>query len=108
MQDRLLDMYKEAGVRFIGSGHIHLHRQKTFSDIEHIWCPSTAFHPSNLPEQFDGSLGYLEYTFEGDNFTAELVTPPGLKHQSLVEIKQNGRYKYLKDVPVEPVSVNWR
>ena len=108
VQDRLLQLYLDAGVRFIGSGHIHLHRHKTFHGIDHIWCPSTAFHPSRLPEQFDGSLGYMKYTFEGDRFTAELVKPEGLLHRSLTDVRENGRYKYLKDVPPEPVNEDWR
>ena len=107
VHDRLEGFYREAGVRFIGSGHIHLHRKVEYDDVAHIWCPSTAFHPSNLPEQFDGSLGYVEYNFDGDDFTAELVTPEGLHHRSLADVKENGRYKYLKDVPTTSVEVDW-
>ncbi|MDA0339580.1 MAG: metallophosphoesterase [Proteobacteria bacterium] len=106
--DKLHDIYKAANVRFIGSGHIHLHRHKVFEGIAHVWCPSTAFHPSNLPPQFDGSLGYMEYVFDAHDFTATLVSPDGMNTRSLADVKENGRYEFLKDVPVEPVEVAWR
>jgi len=107
-QDRLNGLYRNAGVRFIGSGHIHLHRMTEITDIAHIWCPSTAFQPSPPPPNFDPSLGYLEYTFEGTDFLVDFIKPEGLVQSSLKRLKENGRYQFLKDVPAQPVEVDWR
>lgn len=108
VHDRLHGTYQQAGVRFIGSGHIHMHRHIQVDGIDHFWCPSTAFRPFNAQTDLDTSLGYLEYDFDGDEVTMRFVIPDGLDQVTLADIKENGKYKFLKDVPPQPVPVDWR
>jgi 3',5'-cyclic AMP phosphodiesterase CpdA len=101
----LLDAYP---VRFVASGHRHQHRILERRGVHHVWCPSTAFMPTEPAAGCDPALGFLEFTFEGEGFTVGAYTPGDLTPHVLGPLKENGRYAFLKDVPPRPVDVVWR
>jgi 3',5'-cyclic AMP phosphodiesterase CpdA len=105
--DRLERLFRDGGVRFVASGHRHQRRILRIGGIDHVWCPSTAFMPSEPVPGCDPSLGLLEFTFDGDGYAVAFHAPEGLTPHVLGPLKENGRYPFLKDVPPRPVAIPW-
>ncbi len=75
---RLLAALKKAGVKFIGSGHLHAYGSRTTDVFECVWCPTTAFvDPSRpRPTEVTWRTGFVEWQLTGDGFSHLLVQPP--------------------------------
>ncbi len=108
VQGRLHDLLLESGARFVACGHVHQRQTFSVDGIAHHWCPSTAFQPAAPRDGCDPALGFLEYKFEGNQYTVEFRSVRGLDAWVLEHIKENGKYAFLKDVPPQPVTVDWR
>lgn len=106
--ERLTALFQARGVRFVASGHRHQRRVRNIGGISHIWCPSTAFMPTTPEPECDPALGFLEFTFDGADYSVAFHAPEGLTPHVLGPLKENGRYAFLKDVPPRPVEVGWR
>ena len=72
------------------------------------WCPSTAFRPAEPRDGCDPALGFYEFTFDGDQYKVAFRTAPRLDQIVLDDLKENGKYAFLKDVPSMPVFAKWR
>jgi len=98
---RLLRRLRGAPVRVVVSGHLHCHRDVVRDGLRHVWAPSTAFLLHAEPEA-DAVVGILSVKLEPDGASVEMVEVPGLFAHDLIELKGNGRYKYLRDMPACP------
>ncbi|MBI1181617.1 MAG: metallophosphoesterase [Alphaproteobacteria bacterium] len=107
-RERLLVLLDAYPVRFVASGHRHQRRILERRGVRHIWCPSTAFMPTEPAPGCDPALGLLEFRFERDDVGVTFHAPDGLEPHILGPLKENGRHEFLKDVPPRPVDVAWR
>jgi 3',5'-cyclic AMP phosphodiesterase CpdA len=100
---RLLRRLRSAPVQTVVSGHLHCHRDVVRGGLRHVWAPSTAFlvHEPADPAA-DNILGILSVELGDDGGRVELVDVPGLVPYDLAELKGQGRYKYLRDMPACP------
>lgn len=90
-----------ADTRLIVSGHLHTHRDRVVEGIRHLWVPSCAFAGSHgYPD--DPACGFLTLDLDGDTVTTEAIRPRGLVSHDLADIKQHGRYKFLREMPPCP------
>jgi 3',5'-cyclic AMP phosphodiesterase CpdA len=98
---KLLALIKAAPVRLVVSGHLHSHRDVTQEGIRYIWAPALSFihaaHPSATP-----MVAALSFDFTNEAPQVELLQPPGLMSRDLAEIKEHGRYPFLRDMPPCP------
>lgn len=100
----LLDRLHRHGVRLVISGHLHASRDRVVDGIRHLWLPALAFlgdaRHGGLPE-----VGAVVVDFAGpEPAVAALPIPGGLTPHVLADIKQNGRYRFLRDMPPCPVD----
>jgi 3',5'-cyclic AMP phosphodiesterase CpdA len=78
---RLLSLLHSANVKLIASGHLHIHRERAFGDIMHVWGPAASFVCGESQEDLGGvrQLGVMEHLFEGDRVTSRFIRPDGLE-----------------------------
>ena len=97
----LLRLIKAAPVRLVVSGHLHSHRDVSRDGIRYVWAPALSFthaaHPGATP-----MVAALSLDFSDETASVELTHFPGLVARDLAEIKQHGRYAFLRDMPAEP------
>jgi len=69
----------------------------------HVWAPSTAFL-LDAPVDADAAavVGILSVIFDEDEVRIEVTEVPGLVAYDLAELKEHGRYRYLRDMPSCP------
>ena len=101
----LIALLRDAGVRFVASGHLHCHKQTMHEGMDLIWAPSTAFINGSatgaVPDHIAGTrleLGILVFDFDGGDYKVAFDCPTGLKQYYLHDIKQ-GKYAFLRDMP---------
>jgi hypothetical protein len=98
----LLDRLRRGGVRMVISGHLHARRDRVVDGIRHLWLPAVAF----LGAGGHGgapAVGALTIDFGGtEAVVSELPIEGGLTPHSLEAIKQQGRWKFLRDMPPCP------
>jgi 3',5'-cyclic AMP phosphodiesterase CpdA len=103
---RLLRRLRGAPVQVVVSGHLHCHRDVVREGLRHVWAPSTAFL---LREPADAAaaniVGILSVDLDDDGARIQMIDIPGLVAHDLAELKGNGRYKYLRDMPACPPPV---
>ena len=75
---RLLQYLADARVQFVASGHLHGYHRSRLSEIEIVWCPTTAFVDPGMtwPVEVSNRVGYLQWRFEGEDFEHRFVEPP--------------------------------
>lgn len=79
-RDRLLGLLERVDLRAVGCGHLHRYRQVQRGRATEVWAPATAFlapGADTLPDARQ-ELGYVEYTIEGGEVTAEFRYVPGM------------------------------
>lgn len=97
----LLDKLRACGVALVVSGHLHQYRDRVVEGLRHVWAPSTAFMASR-DLRGDKRPGLLTIDFAGEEPVIVPVRPEGLAAHDLDQIKGNGRYKFLRDMPPSP------
>jgi len=97
----LLRQLEDTPVRMIVSGHLHVHRDLVLDGRRHVWAPALAFVNGPLA---GGApvIGLLAFDFSTEDAQVELLRPDGLVAHNLAEIKQHGRWKFLRDMPPSP------
>ncbi|MGF1455051.1 MAG: metallophosphoesterase family protein [Alphaproteobacteria bacterium] len=90
--------------RFVISGHLHQSLRRRVDGVEHIWAPSTAFRSSQLKGPSDPELGMMVLTLMDRDYECTLLRPEGLISRDLDDIKEHGRYTWLRDMPPSPPS----
>lgn len=103
---RLLDLCAGPLVRFIVSGHLHQSSRQTLNGIELIWMPSTAFESSDPREDCDPRLGYMEFDLTDTEYVANIVRPDGLHPYTIAEVKEHGKYAFIRDMPPSPPDLD--
>jgi 3',5'-cyclic AMP phosphodiesterase CpdA len=98
---RLLQRLAGADVQLIVNGHLHQHRDRVVDGIRHLWAPSTAFAAPH-DHGGDGRCGVLSLDFSPSGVRTRVERPEGLISHDLARIKENGRYKFLRDMPHSP------
>jgi 3',5'-cyclic AMP phosphodiesterase CpdA len=78
---RLLSLLDQANVKLIASGHLHIHRERSFGHTTHVWGPAASFVCGESQEDLGGvrQLGVMEHLFEGDSVTSRFIRPDGLE-----------------------------
>ncbi|MFC4950004.1 metallophosphoesterase family protein [Pseudonocardia sp. GCM10023141] len=79
-RDRLLGLLERIDLRSVGCGHLHRYRQVRRDRAIEVWAPATAFLAAGEDSLPDGrqELGYVEYTVEGGEVTAQFRLVPGM------------------------------
>jgi 3',5'-cyclic AMP phosphodiesterase CpdA len=97
----LLVRLKAAGVRMVISGHLHASRDRDVEGIRHLWLPALAFlgsrHHGGQP-----AVGALVVDFSGEEAVVAPLPVTGLTPFVLEELKEHGRWKFLRDMPPCP------
>jgi predicted MPP superfamily phosphohydrolase len=97
---RLLELLAARGVRMVISGHLHLHARRGFAGLELVWAPATSFM-GNPARGGNPAPGLLMLHLE-EVPRIEVLRPDGLARLTLEEVKQHGRYRFLRDMPPAP------
>jgi 3',5'-cyclic AMP phosphodiesterase CpdA len=98
---RLLQKLRLSNVRFIVSGHLHQHRDRTFDGMRHLWVPAVSFAAPQLLGG-DPRCGFTVLDFSRDGVDVAIQRPEALVSHSLAAIKGYGRYQFLRDMPASP------
>jgi 3',5'-cyclic AMP phosphodiesterase CpdA len=98
---RLLRRLAAADVRLIVSGHLHAWRDREIGDLRHIWLPATSFIHANSAGGVP-MAGTVSLDLSSEVPVVTLHHPEGLETIDLAELKQHGRYKFLRDMPPCP------
>lgn len=101
VRTRLLEKLSRFDVRLIVSGHLHQHRDRTFSGQRQLWVPAVAFAAPHA-HGGDGRCGVAVLDFSQDNVEVTIERPRGLISHDLAAIKGHGRYRFLRDMPASP------
>lgn len=109
-RDALLGQFKEAGVRFVASGHMHQYKEFEIDGIRMIWAPSTAYLTTKPQPGTENVLGYLVYRFEGADFSVVLRRTEGAEPLTFYDFFDPSKHRSLKDVPYSPpdIAAAWR
>lgn len=98
---RLLARIVAARVPLVVSGHLHSHRDVVLDGIRYVWAPALSFthraHAGAAP-----MVAAMSFDLTGDEPDIALVDIPGLVGRDLAEIKEHGRWKFLRDMPPCP------
>lgn len=100
---KMLALLKKHGVRFVISGHLHSYRDAIIDGIRYLWLPPTSF----IGQTYPGSrpiVGMISIDVSGPAEIVTLHEPEGMVPIDLVELKQHGRYAFLRDMPHCPPS----
>jgi 3',5'-cyclic AMP phosphodiesterase CpdA len=98
----LLDRLRRGGVRMVISGHLHARRDRVVEGIRHVWLPALAFLGAG-GHGGEPAVGAVTIDFAGPEAeVAELPVEGGLTPHVLAEVKQHGRWKFLRDMPPCP------
>jgi 3',5'-cyclic AMP phosphodiesterase CpdA len=78
-RSRLVEMLGAVDLRLVASGHVHQHRDFTFSRVRHVWAPSAAFILSDARQEVIGlkEVGLVEYRFAPDSLEVRHVRAKG-------------------------------
>ncbi len=99
---RLEALLASVNWRFVLSGHLHQSMRRMVNGVEHIWAPSTAFRSGQLKGPSDPELGIMLLTLTDKDYEFSLIHPEGLESRALDDIKEHGRYQWLRDMPPCP------
>jgi 3',5'-cyclic AMP phosphodiesterase CpdA len=96
----LLALLRRHGVAMVISGHLHSTRDRVVEGIRHLWLPATSF----LSDGHAGTpaVGAVVIDFASQEALAAPLAMPPLAPLRLAEIKQHGRWKFLRDMPPCP------
>lgn len=74
----LLNRLGAAQLKFVANGHIHAYFHDTHSDVDFVWCPTTAFIIPNkkMPVAPTDRAGYLIWELDSKTHSHRLVEPP--------------------------------
>ncbi|TCR61231.1 metallophosphoesterase [Bosea sp. BK604] len=97
----LVQRFCRADIRLVISGHLHKYRDRPIDGLRHLWVPSTAFAGERGLEG-DARCGFAVLDFDGDHVGVEIIRPEGLISHNLAAIKQDGRYRFLREMPACP------
>ena len=94
-----LSLFKDAGVRFVASGHLHRDKRMEFDGIAHIWAPGTAFMSSGpRSETWGGApwVGFLDFQFSGDAYTVTTREPEDMLNIDLRNWARGEGHRYFQ------------
>ena len=97
----LMRLIRSSPVRLVVSGHLHAPRDVTLDGIRFVWAPALSFVGSPQPGATP-MVAATSFDFATDAAKVELVPIAGLVAYDLAEMKQNGRYAFLRDLPPCP------
>ncbi|AMJ61022.1 metallophosphoesterase family protein [Bosea sp. PAMC 26642] len=103
-RQELMKRLRGADLRLIVSGHLHTHRDRIVDGVRHLWAPALAFAGSH-GHTGDPACAFLVLSLDADEIAVEKIQPSGLISHELDAIKQNGRYKFLREMPPCPPDV---
>lgn len=101
---RLLALLLEAGVQMVISGHLHSSRDRVVDGIRHLWLPALAFLGS-ASHGGEPEVGAVIADFSRDVVRVSALPLPGAIAHDLAALKGRGRYRFLRDMPPCPPSV---
>jgi 3',5'-cyclic AMP phosphodiesterase CpdA len=97
----LMKLIRSAPVRLVVSGHLHSHRDVIHDGVRYVWAPALSFlhtaHSGSTP-----MVAALSLDLSSQAPGVEIVPLPGLVAHDLAEMKQHGRYAFLRDLPACP------
>jgi 3',5'-cyclic AMP phosphodiesterase CpdA len=100
---RLLRRLRRSPTQVVVSGHLHCHRDVVRDGLRHVWAPSTAFRlPAHVDADAAAILGILSLELDQGGARVKVIDVPGLVPYDLAELKGQGRYRYLRDMPACP------
>lgn len=105
-RSRLMNLVRSGHVRMVVSGHLHGHRDREIDGRRYLWLPSTAFLGAGVGSSIP-MVAAMSLDLSDQSPVAEFVPLPHLYPHKLSEIKQNGRYPFLRDTPACPPPVEW-
>ena len=78
---RIVALMRGKPIKMISSGHLHIMRQKTIEEVDHVWAPASSFVVGAMQEDLGGErvLGYVEHIFDKNHVTSRFVRPEGLE-----------------------------
>lgn len=98
---RLLARLRAHHVSLVISGHLHSTRDAVIGGIRHIWLPALAFLGAGKGGGVP-AVGAVTIDFSTEAPRVEPLPVPGLVAHDLAEIKQHGRWAFLRDMPACP------
>lgn len=100
-RDALLALLRRFGVAMVVSGHLHATRDRVVDGIRHLWLPAMAFLGSaahgGVPQ-----VGAVSIDFATEEPVVSALKVAGVTPHELDAIKQQGRYRFLRDMPPSP------
>jgi len=105
-RSRLMNLINAGYVRMVVSGHLHGHRDRVIDGRRYLWLPSTAFLGVGVGSSIP-MVAAMSLDLSDQNPIVEFIPLPGLHPHKLSDIKQNGRYPFLRDTPPCPPPVEW-
>jgi 3',5'-cyclic AMP phosphodiesterase CpdA len=97
----LMPRLRDGGVRLVISGHLHASRDRVVDGIRHLWLPAVAFlgggGHGGTPE-----VGAVTVDFGMQDAVVAPLAGAALTPHVLAEIKQHGRWRFLRDMPACP------
>jgi 3',5'-cyclic AMP phosphodiesterase CpdA len=99
-RQRLWSILAGSPVRLVASGHLHRFRVGELpGGIRTVWAPTTAFLGNDRGDGAVRRAGIIEYVFDGDDVTQELVVPDGIDDFVVAHLME--RYGSLRFVPYD-------
>lgn len=95
---RFMDLIAGSRVKLIACGHVHQYRSHRHGSIDHVWAPSTAFilPEAMQPTYGERSVGFTEYSFNGDDVSFRYVRLDGLEDILLTDVAAYGTPEELR------------
>ncbi|MEO1681163.1 MAG: metallophosphoesterase [Pseudomonadota bacterium] len=94
-----LALFREGGVRFVASGHLHRDKRMSFDGIDHVWAPGTAFMSTGDKSDAWGGepwVGFLEFQFSGADFTVTKHEPQDMLNIDLRNWARGAGHRYFR------------
>jgi hypothetical protein len=86
------------------SGHLHASRDRVVDGIRHLWLPALAFlgagQHGGVPQ-----VGVVAVDFSEPEAVVAMLPGLDLTPHVLADIKQHGRWRFLRDIPPCPPEV---
>lgn len=98
----IMALLARSTVRMVVSGHLHAHRDVTMGGVRYIWLPALTFVHKQGISGAEPMIAAMLFDLQSDDLVVELLHPAGLVVHDLDEIKQHGRWKFLRNMPACP------
>jgi len=94
-RNRLLNLMACAPVKLVACGHVHQYRTFSHGEVQHVWCPSTAFIlPDDLqPTIGEKKVGFVSYDFNGESVTVSYARAEGMTDTLITDVPAYGNIR---------------